>query len=373
MSFEIIDRHGEHEEVIFCRNKSTGLRAIIAIHNTVLGPALGGLRMWNYASEEEALVDVLRLSRGMTYKAAASGLNLGGGKAVIIGDPKSVKSEGLFRTFGTYVNALQGRYITAEDVGTTVEDMEYIFMETPYVTGISRSLGGSGDPSPYTAYGVFMGMKAALEVKLKTSSFKGVRVAIQGVGHVGSHLIEYLLKAGAEVVVGDISQERIKTMKDQFPSINVVDPKDILQQECEIIAPCAMGGVINDKVLPKLKCQIVAGAANNQLENTKHGRELHERGILYAPDYLINSGGLINVFVELEGYSFERAKNKTKMVYTNTANVFRLAEQKSISPHEAAVEIADNRIAQMSHLRTTYHGRILRPFSHLKGMKSRQK
>src|SRR3954469_4682289 len=242
--FDIIEEHGGHEEVILCTNKDVGLKAIIAIHNTVLGPALGGTRMWTYKNDEEALIDVLRLSKGMTYKAAAAGLNLGGGKAVIIGDPKKDKTEFLFRTFGAYVNSLNGKYITAEDVGTTVTDMSYVFMETPYVTGIPKSFGGSGDPSPYTAHGVLMGIKASVKEKLKTDSLKGMRVAVQGLGNVGFHLVEYLVKEGAIVSVADIDKEKVKKTVDRF-SLASVDPEAIVISECDVFAPCAMGAVIN--------------------------------------------------------------------------------------------------------------------------------
>lgn len=373
MSFELIKTHGDHEEVIFVNNQKAGLKAIIAIHNTALGPALGGLRMWNYKTEEEALVDVLRLSKGMTYKAAASGLNLGGGKAVIIGDPKTDKTEALFRSLGAFINSLKGRYITAEDVGTTVQDMEYIFMETPYVTGISRALGGSGNPSPHTAHGVFMGMKAAIEAQLKTDSFKDMRVAIQGAGNVGSHLLDFLYKEGAKVSISDIDTDKLKILKDKYPDITIIDPNAILKTPCEILAPCALGAIINNETLPYLQCKIVAGAANNQLESFEHGVQLYNKGILYAPDYVINSGGLINVFVELEGYSYERAAEKTAKVYNNTKAIFALAKEKSIPSHQAALEFAENRIKAVSGIRETYHGRLLRPFSHLEGMKNRQK
>ncbi|MBE8222188.1 MAG: Glu/Leu/Phe/Val dehydrogenase [Bdellovibrionales bacterium] len=373
MSFELIKKHGDHEEVLFVNNKKTGLKAIIAIHNTALGPALGGLRMVDYKTEEEALIDVLRLSKGMTYKAAASGLNLGGGKAVIIGDPKKHKTEALFRSLGAFINSLQGRYITAEDVGTTVQDMEHIFMETPYVTGISRALGGSGNPSPHTAQGVFMGIKAAIEMQLQEDSVKDMRIAVQGAGSVGGHLLEILYKEGAKVFISDIDTEKLKTLKEKYPNITIVDPKEILKTPCEVLAPCALGAVINDETLPYLQCKVVAGAANNQLESFKHGVQLHDRGILYAPDYVINSGGLINVFVELEGYSYERASEKTAQVYDNTKAIFSLAKEKSIPSHQAALDFAENRIKSISAIRETYHGRLLRPFSHLIGMKNRQK
>ncbi len=372
LAFELIEKHGPHEEVIYCHNKDVGLKAIIAIHNTTLGPALGGTRMWNFANEEEALIDVLRLSKGMTYKAAAAGLNLGGGKAVIIGDPKKQKSEALFRAFGTYVNSLNGKYITAEDVGTTVNDMEYIFMETPYVTGIPKALGGSGDPSPYTAHGTLMGIRAAAQHKYGSDALSGIRVAVQGLGNVGSHLVEYLVKEGALVTVSDIDKERTKKISTRF-NLTVIDPEEIVTSDCDIFAPCALGAVINDQTIEKLKCQIIAGGANNQLKEYRHGDALMEMGILYAPDYVINAGGLMNVFVELEGYSSERAFEKTNQVYENLLNVFRIAKQDNIATHRAADRLAELRIKKIGSLRQHHHGRTARPFSTLKEMTTRQK
>lgn len=372
LTFELIEKHGEHEEVIFCHNKNVGLKAIIAIHSTIVGPALGGTRMWNYANEEEALVDVLRLSKGMTYKASAAGLNLGGGKAVIIGDPKKDKSEALFRSFGAYVNSLHGKYITAEDVGTTVRDMEYIFMETPYVTGIPKAFGGSGDPSPYTAHGVLMGIKASVKEKLAADSLNGIRVAVQGLGNVGSHLVEYLVKEGAIVSVADIDPEKVKNVSQKF-KVQGLDPSQIITSECDVLAPCALGGVINDQTLHKLKCKIVAGGANNQLVENRHGDALMEMGILYAPDYVINAGGLMNVFVELEGYSSERAFEKTTKVYDNLMNVYKIAKTEKIPTYTAANRLAEQRISEIGHLRQTLHGRTARPFSTLKEMTVRQK
>ncbi|MCB0365642.1 MAG: Glu/Leu/Phe/Val dehydrogenase [Bdellovibrionaceae bacterium] len=371
-TFELIEKHGEHEEVIFCHNKEVGLKAIIAIHNTTLGPALGGTRMWTYKTEEDALIDVLRLSKGMTYKASAAGLNLGGGKAVIMGDPKKEKTEALFRAFGAYVNSLKGKYITAEDVGTTVHDMEYIFMETPYVTGIPVALGGSGDPSPYTAHGTLMGIKAAVKENMQTDSLQGVRVAVQGLGNVGSHLVEYLVKEGAEVAVADIDQDKVKNMASRFGA-SVVGPDEIVTSDCDVLAPCALGAVINDQTLPKLKCKVVAGGANNQLAEYRHGDNLMEMGILYAPDYVINAGGLMNVFVELEGYSSDRAFEKTNQVYDNLMNVFQIAKRDNIATHRAADRLAEERIKKIGGLRQHHHGRTARPFSTLKEMTNRQK
>lgn len=372
LTFELIEKHGEHEQVVFCHDKDSGLKAIIAIHNTTLGPALGGTRMWPYKSEEDALVDVLRLSRGMTYKASAAGLNLGGGKAVIIGDPKKDKTEALFRNFGAYVNSLNGKYITAEDVGTTVHDMAYVFMETPYVTGIPVSFGGSGDPSPFTAHGVLMGVKASVKEKLKTDSLKGLRVAVQGLGNVGYHLVEYLVKEGAVVTVADIDADKVKATCSKF-NVTSIAPDQIVTSECDVFAPCALGAVINDQTISKLKCKIVAGGANNQLAEQRHGDALLELGILYAPDYVINAGGLMNVFVELEGYSRERAFEKTTQVYENLMQVFRISNEEKIATHRAADRLAENRIRSIGNLRQHHHGRMARPFSTLKEMTTRQK
>lgn len=372
LTFELIEKHGEHEQLVFCHDKDSGLKAIIAIHNTTLGPALGGTRMWPYGSEDEALVDVLRLSKGMTYKASAAGLNLGGGKAVIIGDPKKDKTEALFRNFGAYVNSLNGKYITAEDVGTTVNDMAYVFMETPYVTGIPVSFGGSGDPSPFTAHGVLMGIKASVKEKLHADVLKGLRVAVQGLGSVGYHLVEYLVKEGAIVTVADIDHDKVKLATSKF-GVAAVDADQVVTSECDVFAPCALGAVINDKTVPKLKCKIVAGGANNQLAEHRHGDALLELGILYAPDYVINAGGLMNVFVELEGYSRERAFEKTTQVYDNLMHVFRISREEKIATHRAADRLAEKRIKAIGSLRQHHHGRMARPFSTLKEMTTRQK
>lgn len=370
-TFDLIQSQGEHEEVIFCHDKTSGLRAIIAIHDTTLGPALGGTRMWNYKSEEEALIDVLRLSKGMTYKAAAAGLNLGGGKAVIIGDPQKDKSESLFRAFGQFVNSLNGRYITAEDVNTCVTDMEYVFMETQWVTGIPASLGGSGDPSPYTAHGVLMGIYAVVKERLGLDQIKGLKVAVQGLGNVGSNLVKYLIEAGAKVSVADISPQKIAQLKNVYSDLEVLPPDEIITSPCDVLAPCALGAVINDKTLPLLKCKMIAGGANNQLAESRHGDALRELGILYAPDYVTNAGGLMNVFVELEGYSKERAFDKTKKVYDNLMQIFQLAKAKSISTHRAADELAETRMRSIGTLRQRHSGNSTRQFSTLKEIRNR--
>ncbi|MEY4568228.1 MAG: hypothetical protein RLY14_3198 [Planctomycetota bacterium] len=369
-SFELIAQHGEHEQVVFCHNKDVGLKAIIAIHNTALGPALGGTRMWNYKNEEEALIDVLRLSKGMTFKAACSGLNLGGGKAVIIGDPKTQKSEALFRAFGRFVNSLNGRYITAEDVGTTVREMEYVFMETPWVTGIPKAFGGSGDPSPYTAHGVLMGVKASVKEKMDQDSLKGVRVAVQGLGNVGYHLVEYLAKEQAVITVTDIDAEKCKKVASQFGA-KAVSPDEIISQEVDVFSPCALGAVINDQSITKLKSKIVCGGANNQLAESRHGDMLREMGILYAPDYVTNAGGLMNVFVELEGYSPDRALDKTVQVYDNLMQVFAIAKRDGIGTHVAADRMAEERIALIGKLKQSHQGFSSRPFSTLREVKNR--
>ncbi|CAM3425782.1 Leucine dehydrogenase [Hydrogenibacillus schlegelii] len=294
----------DYEQVVFVQDRGSGLRAIIAIHDTTLGPALGGVRMWPYASEEEALRDVLRLARGMTFKSAAAGLDVGGGKAVILGDPKRDKSEALFRAFGRAVHALGGRYITAEDVGTTVEDLEHVFKETPYVTGISSAFGSSGNPAPVTAFGVFQGMRAAAEAVFGSDDLRGRTVALQGAGQVAYHLARHLAEAGARLIVTDLDPEKAGRIAREFGA-ETVPPDAIYDVEADIFSPNALGGVLNDETIPRLRVRLVAGAANNQLESPHHARALKARGILYAPDFIINAGGVINVADELSGYDRE--------------------------------------------------------------------
>ncbi|RKY86827.1 leucine dehydrogenase [candidate division KSB1 bacterium] len=351
--FDEIDMRG-HEQVVFCRDYTSGLKAIIAIHNTVLGPALGGTRMWNFKSEEDALKDVLRLSRGMTYKAAAAGLNLGGGKAVIIGDPKKDKSELLFRAFGRFVESLGGRYITAEDVGTSVEDMEYVRMETDYVTGIPVEFGGSGDPSPVTALGTFHGMKACVEEVFGTDSLKDITVAVQGVGHVGYYLCELLHKEGAKITVTDIDADKVKKVVDEFGAKSV-KPDEIYDVDAEIFSPSALGGIINKDTIPKFKFKIIAGAANNQLAIEKvDGPALVEKNILYAPDYVINAGGLINVYNELEGYNREKALNQAKSIYNILKKIFQISKEENIPTYEASNRLAERRIESLRKIKSNY-------------------
>lgn len=333
----------DHEQVAFFQDKEVGLKAIVAIHSTVLGPALGGTRMWPYKSEEDALKDALRLSRGMTYKAAAAGLNLGGGKAVIIGDPKKDKSQDLFTTYGTFLNGLGGRYITAEDVGTDVNDIEYVFTATDYVVGIEASHGGSGDPSPFTALGTFQGIHACLRKLYNDESLKGKVVVVQGVGHVGSHLVRMLDHAGAKVVISDIDEDRVKSLKDEL-GVESVGVDEAATTKCDIFAPCALGSVINADSVENLKCKIVAGAANNQLDVIERCDDLKARGILYAPDYVINAGGLINVYQELEGYSSERAERMTRGIYYNLMNLFKIADQHNMTTALAANRLVEDRL-----------------------------
>jgi len=346
----------DHEQVIFCHDSQSGLRAIICIHNTVLGPAVGGCRMWKYATEEEALVDALRLARGMTYKSALAGLNLGGGKAVIIGDPKRDKSEPLLRSFGRFVQGLAGRYLTAEDVGTNVRDMEVVRMETDFVYGISRSLGGSGDPSPVTALGVFEGIKACAKRAWGDDSLAEKVIAIQGVGHVGYHLCQHLHREGAIIKIADIDPENLRRAAESF-EVEVVGKDEIYGTECDIFAPCALGGVLDDQTIPQLRCSIVAGCANNQLaDEMLHSKLLADRAILYAPDYVINAGGLINVANELVGYDRERAVQQAAGVYEILLNIFAHADSEMCTTIEAANAMAERRISDMSNVTRTYVG-----------------
>lgn len=345
----------EHEQVVFCSEKKSGLKAIIAIHNTTLGPALGGLRIWDYAKEEDALNDVLRLSRGMTYKAAAAGLNLGGGKAVIIGDAKKIKSEALFRAFGRFVEGLSGRYITAEDVNTSVRDIEHILKETKFVTGIPASYGGSGDPSPFTAQGVFWAMKACCFEVYGKNSVENKKVLITGLGHVGTYLIDLCASEGAKLFISDIDDKKVKAMIEKYPAAKFINPEEVASQDVDIYAPCALGNILNDLTIPKLKAKIICGAANNQLgDENIHGPQLKELGILYAPDYVANAGGLINVSNELKkgGYDLETSTEQVANIYDVMIEIIKTSKEEKISTHKAANRIAENRIATIAKLNT---------------------
>lgn len=334
-----------HEQIVFCQDEATGLKAIIGIHSTILGPALGGTRMWHYNNEAEALEDVLRLSRGMTYKNAIAGLNLGGGKAVIIGDSRTMKNEALMRRFGKFVDSLSGKYITAEDVGMTTKDMEMVYSETKHVTGLPEYLGGTGDPSPVTAYGVYMGMKAAAQYRWGNDSLNGKTITVQGAGHVGQYLIGHLLEEGANILVADIFEDKLNECTSKFPQVKVISPDSIIDTECDIYSPCALGGTLNDTNIPRLKCEIVAGCANNQLKNEAvNGRQLVDRNIVYAPDFLINSGGVINVYGELTGYNTKAAIKKAEGIYDTTLDVLKYASNNNITSGEAAIQYAQKRI-----------------------------
>ncbi|MGE7215797.1 branched-chain amino acid dehydrogenase [Priestia koreensis] len=343
----------DYEQLVFCQDKQSGLKAIIAIHDTTLGPALGGTRMWTYESEEAAIEDALRLAKGMTYKNAAAGLNLGGGKTVIIGDPKKHKSEELFRAFGRYIQGLNGRYITAEDVGTTVEDMDLIYQETDYVTGISPAFGSSGNPSPVTAFGVYQGMKAAAKAAFGSDSLEGKVIAVQGVGNVAYNLCRHLHEEGAQLIVTDINKESVKRAVEEFGA-KAVEPDEIYGVECDIYAPCALGATINDQTIPQIKAKVIAGAANNQLKESRHGDMIHEMGIVYAPDYVINAGGVINVADELYGYNRERALKKVEGIYQNIERVIEIANRDNIATYAAADRLAEERIERMRNSRSQF-------------------
>lgn len=344
-----------HEQVVFCHDTDTGLRAIIGIHNTVLGPALGGTRMWSYATEAEALNDVLRLSRGMTFKNAVAGLNLGGGKAVIIGDARKGKSEALLRLFGRFVKNLNGKYITAEDVGMNSRDMEFIAMETKHVAGMPESRKGSGDPSPFTALGTYMGMKAAAKKVYGNDSLQGKKVSVQGVGHVGEYLVEYLAKENCKIYITDVYEDRLKTVAQKYGA-QIVSLEEIYDVEVDIYSPCALGATINDATLDRLKCQIIAGCANNQLKDEKvHGTECLNRGIVYVPDFLINAGGVINIATEVLGeYNRAWATTQVEGLYEAVLNVLTISMKEGRNAQEIAMEIAMKRIKDMAKIKTSY-------------------
>ncbi|MDH5824277.1 Glu/Leu/Phe/Val dehydrogenase dimerization domain-containing protein [Luteimonas sp. RD2P54] len=342
MIFEHLDKYG-HEQVVFCHNKDTGLKAIIAIHNTVLGPALGGTRMWPYKSEQEALNDVLRLSRGMTYKNAVAGLNIGGGKAVIIGDPASDKSEALFRSFGQFVESLGGRYITAEDVGIDVNDMEFVYRETEYVTGVHQVHGGSGDPSPFTAYGTLQGLMASLNKKFGDEEVGKYSYAVQGLGHVGIEFVKLLKERGAKIFVTDINKDRVDRAVSEYGA-EAVGLDEIYDVDADVYSPCALGGTVNEETLPRLKAKIICGAANNQLATNEIGDEVEKRGMLYAPDYAVNAGGVMNVSLEIDGYNRERAMRMMRTIYHNLTRIFEISERDGIPTYMAADRLAEERI-----------------------------
>jgi len=340
----------EHEQLVLWSEPRFGYRGIIAIHDTTLGPALGGTRFWNYASDEEAIIDALRLSRGMTFKAAVAGVNLGGGKSVIIGDNRRTDREMLFRAHGRAVESLGGRYITAEDVGTSPDDMEFLLAETEHVVGVH---GGSGDPSPVTAYGTFVGIKAALQFRRGSADLSGVHVAVQGLGSVGSWLCRYLADEGSRITVSDIDADRVQAIVDECGATAVATDA-IYAVDADVFAPCALGAVINDDTLKVLKPTIIAGAANNQLAWPEHGQIVHDRGLLYAPDYVINAGGLINVYGELQDWDTERGKHKAGEIYGTLLRIFQKADDEGVPTALAADQIALERIEAARHLQRSF-------------------
>jgi leucine dehydrogenase len=347
--FDTISSMG-HEQLVLCHDPAAGYRGIIAIHSTVLGPALGGTRFWNYGSDEEAVVDALRLARGMTYKNAVAGLNLGGGKSVIIGDNKAVDRELIFRSHGRFVESLGGRYITAEDVGTSTADMDYVHMETKNVSGLA---GRSGDPSPVTAHGVFRAIQASAKERWGSDDISGRTISVQGCGHVGYFLAKELHEAGAKLVVTDIDGERVKRVVSEFGARGV-GTDEIYGVAADLFAPCALGAIINDKTIPQLKVEIVAGAANNVLLEERHGDALEARNILYAPDYVANAGGVINVYSELAGWTSARAFRKADEIYDTILKVFAIAKSDKVPTYVAADRLAEQRIRDVGSMVRTW-------------------
>ncbi|HEY4304360.1 MAG TPA: Glu/Leu/Phe/Val dehydrogenase [Gemmatimonadaceae bacterium] len=347
--FETIAGMG-HEQLMLCQDSASGYRGIIAVHSTVLGPALGGTRFWHYATDEEAIVDALRLARGMTYKNAVAGLNLGGGKSVIIGDNKTADREMIFRAHGRFVESLGGRYITAEDVGTSTADMDYVHMETDYVSGLA---GRSGDPSPVTAHGVFRAIQASARERWGNDDLATRTISIQGCGHVGYYLAKELHEAGAKLIVTDIDADRVKRVANEFGA-RAVSADEIYAAQADIFAPCALGAIINDKTIPRLQVEIVAGAANNQLLEERHGDALEQKKILYAPDYVANAGGVINVYGEIAGWTSARAFRKADEIYDTILKVFAIAKAEGIPTYLAADRLAEQRIQAVGSMVRTW-------------------
>ena len=355
MTFEVLDELGL-EQVAHCRDEATGLRAIVAIHSTVLGPALGGTRFYPFRNERDALVDVCRLARGMTYKHAAAGLDQGGGKAVIIGDPKTLRSEALIRAYGRFVHGLNGRYLTAEDVGTTQADMDLIRRETPHVTGVSESLGGSGDPSPATAWGVLWAMKAVAERLWGTESLEGRHVCISGVGKVGAALADHLHEEGVKLTVADVATAAVDGVVDRTGA-STVDPSAAHAVPCDIFSPCAMGAVLSQATIPELRCAAVVGSANNQLATEQDAQRIQDSGVLYAPDYVTNAGGVINIAEEKDGYDRARAYQRIRGIHDTVHRVLDLAAAEGIPTSEAADRLAERRIQEVGRISLIRTGR----------------
>jgi leucine dehydrogenase len=350
--FEYMEKH-DYEQLIYFYDKTTGLKGITAIHDTTLGPALGGTRIWNYASEEDAVMDALRLARGMTYKSAAAGLNLGGGKTVLIGDAQTCKSEAYFRALGRYVQSLNGRYITAEDVNTNTKDMEFIHMETEHVVGLE---GRSGNPSPVTAWGAFHGIRAALKFKYGNDDITQYTFAVQGAGQTGYYLIGYLLEAGAKkIYFSEINQRHITRMAEEHPEVEFVTTEELFKLDVNVLCPCALGGILNDETIPTIQAPIIAGTANNVLQDEdKHGNMIKDKGILYAPDFVINGGGVINVYHELIGYNRENAMKAVEKIYDRLLTIFKIAQDENIHTQKAAIVFAKERIRTIGEVRQSY-------------------
>jgi leucine dehydrogenase len=353
---EIFERMSlrEHEQLVFWNEPRIGYKGIIAIHNTSLGPALGGTRFWNYGTDAEAIEDALRLARGMSYKSALAGLNLGGGKSVIVGDPNTRDREMIFRAHGRAVESLAGRYITAEDVGTSPADMDFVHMETDHVVGL---MGKSGDPSPVTAYGVYQGMKAAALHKYGDDSLAGKHVTVQGCGHVGYFLCQDLAEEGAELTVTDIDQDKVDVVVKEFGA-KAVGPDEIYAVKADVFAPCALGAILNDDTLKVLDVDIVVGGANNQLAEARHAKEVEDKGILYGPDYLVNAGGLINVYAEIQGWPAERSLRKAGEIYNTLLRILELAEAEGITTAEASDKVAEQRMADVLYLHRSELGAL---------------
>jgi valine dehydrogenase (NAD+) len=349
------DESTRHEQVVFCQDKQSGLRAIIGIYSTALGPSLGGTRFYPYASEDDALHDVLELSRGMAYKNAVAGLDHGGGKAVIWGDPERDKTEALLRAYGRFVQSLGGRYYTACDVGTYVRDMDLVARETRYVTGRSEAHGGAGDSSILTAWGVFQGMRAAAEHTWGSPTLRGRRVGVAGLGKVGKHLVGHLLEDGAAVAATDVSPAALDWTRQRHPDVDLVADTDVLiRSDIDVYAPCALGGALSDDTVPVLRAKVVAGAANNQLAHPGVEKLLAERGVLYAPDYVVNAGGVIQVADEIQGFNFARAKQRATAIFETTREILRLADTEGVPPAVAADRLAERRMAEIGRLRTIH-------------------
>lgn len=356
MVFNVMKKLG-HEQVIYFNDEETGLKGITAIHNTVLGPALGGTRLWEYKDEEEALTDVLRLSRGMTYKAAVAGLNLGGGKTVLIGNAETIKSEEYFRSLGRFIQSLNGRYITAEDVNTSTKDMGYVAMETDYVVGLN---GKSGNPSPVTSLGALYTIRACLKERFGSISLEGKTFAVQGAGQTGYYLIKYLLGENEEgdrakkIYFTEVNLNYIERMKLEYPEVEYVEPNEIFALDVDVFTPCALGAIINEETIPQFKCGIIAGTANNVLKEERFGDVLKEKGILYAPDFVSNSAGLINVYHELIGYNEESALADVKLIYDRVLDIFKISKEEDISTNGAAIRFAEERIEKIKNLKSNY-------------------